>query len=174
MNPSILTRIDARDRALFMRFAMPAVRTRGTVSGWRALTHVGGARGSISVCLLTLLASPVTIAIVWRALLVLGISHVVVQLVKRTVGRPRPSVGLSVETLIGVPDMFSFPSGHSCAAMSVAAVYAWTFPATAVPLLTLALAVGFSRVRLGVHYPGDVLAGQAIALVTAFVMCRSW
>jgi undecaprenyl-diphosphatase len=41
-----------------------------------------------------------------------------------------------------------------------------------VPLLVLAWLVGFSRVMLGVHYPGDVLVGQAIALITAFPLLR--
>jgi len=41
-------------------------------------------------------------------------------------------------------------------------------PSLTVPLLILALLVGFSRVMLGVHYPGDVLMGQAIALMSAY------
>jgi undecaprenyl-diphosphatase len=48
--------------------------------------------------------------------------------------------------------------------MSVAFPYAVAFPEYAIPLLIFAAAVGFSRVRLGVHYPGDVVAGQAIAI----------
>jgi undecaprenyl-diphosphatase len=54
--------------------------------------------------------------------------------------------------------------------MSVAFVYATAFPNLAAPLMLMSVAVGFSRVRLGVHYPGDVLAGQVIALVTDFVV----
>jgi membrane-associated phospholipid phosphatase len=42
------------------------------------------------------------------------------------------------------------------------------FPVWAGPLLFLALLVGFSRVRLAVHYPSDVLAGQALAVGTVF------
>jgi undecaprenyl-diphosphatase len=41
------------------------------------------------------------------------------------------------------------------------------FPTLLAPLLAVALLVGFSRVRLGVHFPGDVVAGQAIATATA-------
>ena len=37
-------------------------------------------------------------------------------------------------------------------------------------LLLLAAVVGFSRVALGVHCPGDVLVGQAIALLCAWPM----
>jgi undecaprenyl-diphosphatase len=40
------------------------------------------------------------------------------------------------------------------------------FPHASFPLVALAVLVGASRICLGVHYPGDVLVGQAIALGT--------
>ena len=64
------------------------------------------------------------------------------------------------------PDRFSFPSGHAAAAMSVAFIYANAWPSLALPLIAVAGAVGLSRVFLGVHYLGDVLTGQLIAVGT--------
>ncbi len=52
--------------------------------------------------------------------------------------------------------------------MAVAASFAFIVPALALPLLCLAVLIGFSRVVVGVHYPGDVLVGQALALATVF------
>jgi undecaprenyl-diphosphatase len=163
---SWLRSLDARDRALLSRVSLSpdcAALSRGT---WHLVTHLGGARGSIGLCLLALLVPSVTIAIAWRALLLLGVSHAVVQVVKRLVGRPRPTHVHGV-ALIDIPDRFSFPSGHACAAMAVALGFAAAFPALTLPLLAIAWLVGISRVVLGVHYPGDVLVGQAIALLTA-------
>ena len=54
--------------------------------------------------------------------------------------------------------------------MTVGAAYAAAFPHFAAPLLAFAWMIGFSRVRLRVHYPGDVLAGQAIAIATVVVV----
>lgn len=162
----LLTRIDARDRALFLRFALGAAPRRASAIFWSTITHLGGARCSIGLCLAAGVLESVTGAMVWRALLVLGVSHAIVQVIKHLVHRERPSVGLSVNALIHVPDRFSFPSGHSCAAMAVALAFAGFAPSFAVPLLGLAMVVGLSRVMLGVHYPGDVVAGQFIALLT--------
>jgi undecaprenyl-diphosphatase len=38
------------------------------------------------------------------------------------------------------------------------------------PLIVIATLVGASRVFLGVHYPGDVLVGQLIAIATALII----
>jgi undecaprenyl-diphosphatase len=167
-----IQRLDARDRAVFARLALTPSCAALQRHFWSAITHLGGAAASIGLTLLALIHPMVMWQVCWRTLLLLGWSHLVVQCVKRTVGRPRPRVQGSVASLVDVPDRFSFPSGHACAAMAVAVGFASAFPALAVPLLILALLVGFSRVMLGVHYPGDVLVGQAIALLTAYPLLR--
>lgn len=100
-----------------------------------------------------------------RSVVLLVASHVLVQLVKRTVGRPRPAAG--ERRFLHAPDRFSFPSGHAAAALSVAIGYASVSPHLSVPLLGFAAVVEASRIVLGVHFPADVLAGQVIAIVTA-------
>lgn len=162
-----LANLDGRDRALLARFALPATCALRRRRFWLVVTHAGGARASIGACLAALLLPGVTVGVAWRTLLLLGVSHAVVQVVKRVAGRPRPSARFSFEALIDVPDRFSFPSGHACAAMAVALGFGLTFPALALPLVALAWLIGVSRVVLGVHYPGDVLVGQLIAALTA-------
>jgi undecaprenyl-diphosphatase len=163
-----LQRLDARDRAMFSRLCLSPACREGTRAFWSFITHLGGARASIGLCLAALVFPSVHWTQVWATLLLLGWSHLAVQVVKRTVGRPRPRLTEGLESLIEIPDRFSFPSGHSCAAMAVAIGFSTAFPTLAVPLLILAMLVGFSRVMLGVHYPGDVVVGQAIALLTAY------
>lgn len=169
---SLLGRLDARDRALFSRVALDSREVHRSRGVWTVFTHIGGARGSIGVCLAGLLLPAVSIALTFRAFMVLGASHVVVQVVKRVAGRERPSIGMSFHALVRGPDRFSFPSGHACASMAVAAVFAAAFPSFAPLLLVVALIVGVSRVVLGAHYPGDVLVGQFIALLTAAIIVR--
>lgn len=169
MSTTVLRRLDARDRALFAR-CIRATTSRRARRFWIAVTHLGGAACSIAAAVVPLLIAHGALAAAARnATVALVASHVAVQIVKRTVGRPRPSA-CGVASLIGDPDRFSFPSGHSAAAMSVAVAYALAFPPLAIPLVALALLVGTSRIFLGVHYPGDVLIGQLIAVVTAMIV----
>jgi undecaprenyl-diphosphatase len=133
---------------------------------WRGITHLGGTGPAILAAGLPWFACCSLHQASKLALLSLVGSHLLVQLIKRTVGRSRPAAAERFVTLVGEPDRFSFPSGHSTASMSVALSYALVFPAWAVPLLVLALLVGVSRVCLRVHYPSDVIVGQLIAGLT--------
>ncbi|HTR79042.1 MAG TPA: phosphatase PAP2 family protein [Gemmatimonadaceae bacterium] len=165
---SFIDRLEARDRALFLRVAIS--RSPSARRVWSALTHCGGARASLAAAVLPLALGGAVAVAARQALATVAISHILVQLVKRTVGRPRPSAGVLSATLVAEPDRFSFPSGHSAAAMAVACVYAMAFPAMGAPLLLAAMLVGASRVCLGVHYPGDVVMGQVLAVLTAAVV----
>jgi undecaprenyl-diphosphatase len=134
----------------------------------RAVTHLGGATVSIALALGLLLAAPAGPLHRAGALgaLALALSHGLVQLVKRSVNRPRPRLPVGLESLVRAPDRFSFPSGHAAASLSVALPLAWAIGGLGgAGIGSLGLAVGFSRAYLGVHYPGDVLVGWLLALV---------
>lgn len=162
-----LARLDARDRELFRRWAVFNTAPRATRLFWRSITQLGGALCTVAASTLPFTLGGTVAEAARHALAVLVASHLAVQLVKRSVGRPRPSLGVGCVTLIREPDRFSFPSGHAAAAMAVAAAYAFAFPHLAMALVLAAVLVGMSRVVLGVHYPGDVLIGQLIAILTA-------
>jgi membrane-associated phospholipid phosphatase len=79
-----------------------------------------------------------------------------------------------------LPSSYSFPSGHAlfafCFFTAAAALLAPRLESLAlkwlVRLVALAavLAIGFSRIYLGVHYPSDVLAGYAVGLLWSSVI----
>jgi len=137
----------------------------------------------ILVRMLTRLGDP-PVAIVLGALLALGgtpgieragvtgafslaLSHMLVQILKRSIPRRRPSLPVGMSSLIHPPDRFSFPSGHAAAGLSLALPLALALPMVlGIPVLSLGLAVGLTRCYLGVHYPGDVLAGWSLAALS--------
>lgn len=98
-----------------------------------------------------------------------GVGGALNWLMKHSFERVRPDHDHGYVTVTG----WSFPSGHSSAAMAVygAAGYllwrlappAWRRPGIAV-LAALIAAVGLSRVLLQVHFVSDVLAGFAVTL----------
>lgn len=94
-------------------------------------------------------------------------TSLLVLVVKRLVRRTRPAVEVQS---VAPPDRFSFPSGHTAAAFSLAIAMFGAAPWLAPGLLLLAVCVGYGRMYLGVHYPLDVGAGAAIGLITGSVV----
>jgi undecaprenyl-diphosphatase len=100
----------------------------------------------------------------------LAFSFLLSQVLKRFFSRPRPDLPVGINSLIHAPDRFSFPSGHATAALAIALPIALElFLPLAVPVLVLGLGVGLTRCYLGVHYPGDVLAGWGLAAFSVVV-----
>jgi membrane-associated phospholipid phosphatase len=155
---------------------------RGTVHSWatpgltavlRSITQLGSARVLITFCVV-LIAS-----LLWtgrkRAAMVFAIgasgSELLNELLKQLFHRARPDPFFG----FAEPPDYSFPSGHavmSCCIYGVAAaivttrieshlgkVLVWAGAAL------LAALIGLSRIYLGVHYPSDVIAGFAAAIV---------
>lgn len=106
-------------------------------------------------------------------LLALIINHVATNMILKDIfQRPRPFVTFSeIIPLIDKPGSFSFPSGHT--STSFAAAFAVLFMEKkrryAIPAMIIAAMIGFSRMYVGVHYPGDILGGIVIGILSAFV-----
>ena len=73
---------------------------------------------------------------------------------------------------VPMPSSTSFPSGHSASAFAFAQGVSSVTPELSVPLHLAAVAVAYSRVHTGVHYPGDVVAGSMIGIVTGGAVGR--
>ena len=92
-------------------------------------------------------------------------------IIKKAVKEPRPFVIYPEIQKLTKAGSDSFPSGHTTDAFSLATSLTLAYPKwyVAVPAYTYASAIGYSRMHLGVHYPGDVLAGAIIGSGTAFL-----
>ncbi|QID17869.1 phosphatase PAP2 family protein [Nitrogeniibacter mangrovi] len=134
---------------------------------WAFLTDQASVASVAAWMALALLVKPVFAAAVllsWPAGIVL------VRGLKYLVDAPRPEVLLPPDAIhvIGVRlDTLSFPSGHTATAFAVASALLFSLSPGAralwlLPALSLATAIGLSRIAVGAHWPVDVLAGAAI------------
>ena len=104
---------------------------------------------------------------------VLGATSLVEWPIKSMFRRRRPFIDVVRALVIGRrPDGWSFPSGHTAAAFSGAWIVSTVWPKRAPLFFALASCVGFSRIYVGAHYPGDVFAGASLGMVLAEMIRR--
>jgi len=82
---------------------------------------------------------------------------------KNSLKRRRPPECVPDYNRLVLPsDKFSFPSGHTSAALLFAALIYAVAPTVGMLLFVWACGVGLSRVVLGVDFPSDIVAGAAL------------
>jgi len=126
------------------------------------VTHLGGASFTVFSCLfLYLFGQGEAKVAATQAFVTITGSQGIVQLFKSTITRKRPYLVLpDVNTFWSkLLKDYSFPSGHTTAGFSLAAVLSIHFPAYSLVSYSLATIVGISRIYTGMHYPSDVLSG---------------
>jgi membrane-associated phospholipid phosphatase len=120
------------------------------------------------------IALALVLAIAWRraAPLVLVIVAVVLAdalagLLKVAIGENRPD---EPQPLVTIPHSHSFPSGHTATAFAGATALSVFVPRAAPALYVLALAIAYSRLYVGAHFPLDVVGGAIVGVATALLL----
>jgi undecaprenyl-diphosphatase len=137
---------------------------------------------------------PVIVYMVWRegkkaalaiflTLLALTFSDGVTNVLKHYFERPRPFIQISdVLKLVGSGSSYSMPSGHAANVLSVATVLTYSVLQSRnlrrralliCYLAVVGLAVSFSRIYVGVHYPSDVLVGNGVGILIGVLVVGS-
>ena len=163
MAASMLHWLSTRDHRLMQRL------NRWTPPRWMRLWMVAATRGgdgwlwyAVGV-VVAFIGGPERFRALLAAVLAVSVGIVLFLNLKRACGRKRPcSLEPHSWATLLPPDQFSFPSGHTITAFSVAVSLATFYPVLLLGLLFCAFSVALSRILLGMHFLSDVLAGAAI------------
>jgi undecaprenyl-diphosphatase len=118
------------------------------------------------------------LALAWRrwgllllTVVAVGVSDGATRGLKSLIDVERPSTHYArPEPLVPAPNDTTFPSGHAATSFAAATILTAATPRYAPLWFLLALAIGFSRVYVGVHYPLDVVAGAAFGSAIALLL----
>ena len=160
---SVLTWVETHDHQLMRRV------NRWTPPRWMRLWMVAATRGGDGWLWYAMGAAvladggPARYRAVAAAAIAVAFGIALFLKIKRVCGRRRPcAIEPHAWTILLPPDQFSFPSGHTITAFSVAISLGMFYPAMLPGLLFCAASVALSRILLGMHFLSDVLAGASI------------
>jgi membrane-associated phospholipid phosphatase len=107
--------------------------------------------------------------------LAVGVPGLFVAIVKRFIGRVRPSSAgpFAYEPFHWRPDYASLPSGHTTTAFATLVAVGALFPRARPFLWGFALLIALSRIAVTAHFVSDVLAGAAVGVLGAWCV-RDW
>jgi undecaprenyl-diphosphatase len=101
------------------------------------------------------------------------------QLIKNTIERLRPSHNPDIECLVHIVNNyrggnFGFVSSHAANTFAIAVFLTVLFKNfyLSAGLFFWAIIVSYSRIYLGVHYPGDVIAGAFLGCILAILVYK--
>lgn len=146
---------------------------------WAGLSLLGNGWGLLAVSAPLLVLAP---RLMWAWLCAAPFASLLARGVKGWLQSPRPAAVLDAAQfhILGEPlHLESFPSGHTVTAFAAAtALYlaSTTTGSGRRPLWLFALAAGtgLSRIAVGAHWPGDVLAGAALGVIAGGLGHALW
>jgi membrane-associated phospholipid phosphatase len=102
-----------------------------------------------------------------------GLVHSVYPAIKRRAGRLRPfQAHADLEPLLETLDEHSFPSGHVMTLTAALVPIVLALPATLPLSLAAWCAMAWARLASAHHYPSDIFAGAAFALVVSYPLSK--
>lgn len=100
-------------------------------------------------------------------------------LIKDFIGRFRPTHNPEIESIVHTVNgykggLYGFVSSHAANTLGVSVYISLLFRNRYITLFMMlwSLLVAYSRIYLGVHYPGDILGGMVVGVISGFVVYK--